>query len=122
MGLLGSVVKGAAGLVGIHGKSAADKAKSYQNTYEARPTFKPREEEINTAEYNMLFENCVEISRRMTIINNYVMQPGKMILNQLIYYLNTVGTPTAFRLIDDFKKNVICYADGSFWTKIWLDF
>jgi hypothetical protein len=82
----------------------------------------PQTLEINTAEYNMLFENCVEIARRITIINNYVKQPGRMILNQLIYYLNNVGTPTALRLADDFKKNVIYYADGSFWTKIWLDF
>ena len=53
--------------------------------------------DVNQIDYNYHFFHCMQIQLDgyYTGLNNYT------IGNQLIYYLQTVGTPTAFRLCAD---------------------
>ncbi len=73
----------------------------------------PRATNINLVEYYGLFQLCIKIEQNMTVFNNGILPAKKYILEQYIYFLKSIGTPTALRLIEDFKENKMYSPNGS---------
>lgn len=71
----------------------------------------PQTADINNVEYYNLCISVIIISGRIIESTGKIFSKagGK----QLIAYLRRVGTPTALRLLNDFKKGAIYFPDGS---------
>jgi len=79
----------------------------------------PETPDINQVEYRLLILACIEIENRMVAINGAIRPSEKDFFKQCEFYLKSIGSPTALRLIADMKHNKICYVDGSFMKKIY---
>lgn len=71
-------------------------------------------ENINQAEYRALLVDCMVIENRLIAMNGGLRPAVITIINQCAFYLNSVGTPAALRLISDLNKNTLHYANGTF--------
>lgn len=78
----------------------------------------PETSDINQHEYRLLIAACIEIENRMEAMNGGKPQPKKDVIDQSIFFLKTVNTATALRLIADIKTNTISYANGTFMKKL----
>lgn len=75
----------------------------------------PAAQNIDPVEYVNLFQKCCEINSTIIDLHRKVNSTASSsdIVNQCIYYLKELKTPTALRLAEDIKKNRFCYPDGS---------
>lgn len=79
----------------------------------------PETPDINQADYRLLLASCIAIEANMRAMNSGMLPNPKIIIDQCTAYLNSVGTPTALRVIADLNKNTIhYYANGTFMKNI----
>lgn len=78
----------------------------------------PEVPDINQHEYIMLLIDCGVIKERIIAANLGIQPDAELIINQYALYLNSVGTPTALRLLADFRKNSIHLSNGAFLRNI----
>lgn len=79
----------------------------------------PESPEINKVEYLLLLAACVQIENNVKAANGSKIVSNKELYNQCVFYLKSIGTPTALRLISDMKKNGVYYANGSYMRKLY---
>lgn len=78
----------------------------------------PEKQGINQDEYRQLLLNCIELESRLIAMNGNMQLPKEKVIDQFNFYLKSVGTVTAHRLMDDLKNNKVSYANGTFMKKI----
>lgn len=78
----------------------------------------PETPDIDQQEYMLLLADCGVIKERIQAANGGIIPNFQLVINQYAFYLNSVGTPAALRLIADFRNNAVYLPNGTFLRKI----
>lgn len=77
----------------------------------------PHSSGINQRHYRILMQKCIDMTIRLRTASDV---PLHIVMEQCEFYLKSLGTATALRLLEDLKANEIYYQNGTYMGKMFL--